>query len=385
MSKVNPNKIVYVANVRLPTEKAHGVQIMHTCSALVKQGIDVELIIADREQLIKQDIFDYYTLPENFKITKLKTIGIWRPYYLGYFLQHIHFAVKLQWYLFWTYRYNCIVYSRDEFILFTLIGKVKNKFWESHEGKLNIFAKILLKFITGLVCISVNLKKVYAPYLPEEKILVAHDAVDVQEFFIKHDKQEMRKKYSLPLEKKLVMYIGKLDEVKGARTFAQASNLGNEDVQYIAIGPGPLREELIKNYPKLLVKEPTPYSQLKFLQQAADILVVPNSGKDKTFSTYTSPLKLFAHLASGVPVVCSSVPALEEVVSDKEVFFFQPDNPQSLNSVVSDVLQKSFPEGEGFRMGLINAKLLVQKYSWDARALDIKNFVLKLASCTSIK
>ena len=32
-------KIIYIANIRLPTEKAHGIQIMKTCEALAKQSI----------------------------------------------------------------------------------------------------------------------------------------------------------------------------------------------------------------------------------------------------------------------------------------------------------------------------------------------------------
>ena len=38
-------KLLYIADIRLPTEKAHGAQIMKTCEAFSLNGIDTELII----------------------------------------------------------------------------------------------------------------------------------------------------------------------------------------------------------------------------------------------------------------------------------------------------------------------------------------------------
>ncbi len=36
-------KILYIANIRLPTEKAHGIQIMKMCEAFAHAGAEVEL------------------------------------------------------------------------------------------------------------------------------------------------------------------------------------------------------------------------------------------------------------------------------------------------------------------------------------------------------
>jgi len=37
-------KLVYIANVRIPTEKAHGVQIMKMCQAFSLANLKVELL-----------------------------------------------------------------------------------------------------------------------------------------------------------------------------------------------------------------------------------------------------------------------------------------------------------------------------------------------------
>ena len=40
-------KLIYLANARIPTEKAHGRQIMKMCEAFVDAGLEVELEVED--------------------------------------------------------------------------------------------------------------------------------------------------------------------------------------------------------------------------------------------------------------------------------------------------------------------------------------------------
>ena len=41
-------KLKYLANIRFPTEKAHGIQIMSMCEAFAANGLAVELAVANR-------------------------------------------------------------------------------------------------------------------------------------------------------------------------------------------------------------------------------------------------------------------------------------------------------------------------------------------------
>jgi len=63
-------KIYYLANARIPTEKAHGFQIMKMCEGFANQGVNVELIIPQRYNYIKDDPFKFYGIRNNFKIKK---------------------------------------------------------------------------------------------------------------------------------------------------------------------------------------------------------------------------------------------------------------------------------------------------------------------------
>src|SRR3989344_6026752 len=81
----NSMRIAYLANIRLPTEKAHGLQIMKTCEAFVKAGHEVELIVTDRKTPITEEPFAYYGVKTKFTITRLSVpdtvhwgkVGFW--------------------------------------------------------------------------------------------------------------------------------------------------------------------------------------------------------------------------------------------------------------------------------------------------------------------
>ena len=62
--------LLYVSNARMPTEKAHGWQIVKMCESFADAGAKVDLFVPDRRKNnpIKQDAFEHYGIKENFKI-----------------------------------------------------------------------------------------------------------------------------------------------------------------------------------------------------------------------------------------------------------------------------------------------------------------------------
>ena len=69
--------MLYIANARIPTEKAHGLQIIKMVEAFART-IDVKLIIPHRFQskALKQvkDVYDYYDVAKIFDITHPRCI-----------------------------------------------------------------------------------------------------------------------------------------------------------------------------------------------------------------------------------------------------------------------------------------------------------------------
>ena len=64
-------RIAYIARMRMPTDRAHGIQIMRMCEAFASQGADVTLYYSNRRQIRTMrgiDPFEYYDVERNFTI-----------------------------------------------------------------------------------------------------------------------------------------------------------------------------------------------------------------------------------------------------------------------------------------------------------------------------
>ena len=68
-------KLHYISLMRLPTEKAHGLQIMQNCEAFAAAGNDVTLWVSRRwntaEMRQISDPYAYYGVERNFKIRRV--------------------------------------------------------------------------------------------------------------------------------------------------------------------------------------------------------------------------------------------------------------------------------------------------------------------------
>ena len=108
-------KIVYFANIRMPTDMAHGIQIMQMCEAFASAGNEVELVVPKRFNQIKTDPFVYYDVKKIFKIKKLFCIDllIFSLGKTGFLLQTFSYFLAARIYL-WFNRYD-ILYVRSEF------------------------------------------------------------------------------------------------------------------------------------------------------------------------------------------------------------------------------------------------------------------------------
>jgi glycosyltransferase involved in cell wall biosynthesis len=379
--EIKKKPMLYVSNIRLPTEKAHGMQIIETCKELNKlcknSDRDFELIICDRWNPTPGDIFNYYNIneKEQFVIKQIETISLFIPYKLSYWLQKLHFIIKSQWYVFWKYGYNTILYTRDEFIAFAFLGKVSNIFWETHEGKYNIFYKLPFKFLSGIVTISVGLKDFYKNKFKKE-ILVAHDAVDISKFDIKMSKDAAREMLKLDKNSTYITYLGAVGLYgwKGVDVFCEASHL-LLDYKFIVVGGSDTDINDLKNkyQNKNIIFPGYQKSQISAVyQKASDILVIPNKKGTLLSEKYTSPLKVFQYMASKTPIIASDLPSLREVLNEENSYFFEANNPESLADSIKVVLG-------GYDLAKSKADkayLDVQNYTYEKRAEKIYNFVL---------
>lgn len=373
------NKIIYLANVRLPTEKAHGIQIVKMCEALAERGLEAELVVPNRLNSIKDDVFDYYGIKKNFILNKLPCIDlISRAVWLGpiaYWVEALSFAWSVKKYL---RRFSCIVYTR-ELSNIAFLGPGNKIVYEAHNlpKRPNAIYSYWLNKINNLIVITQGLRDDFiALGFQAERVLVAPDAVDLKMFCITDSQSNCRGQLNLPLDKKIILYTGHLYDWKGADVLLEAAKLLPECLVVFVGGTDAdvdnLRNKAQSNQVEnILIVGHRPVGEIPAYLCAADTLVLPNSAKSKISARYTSPLKLFEYMASRRPIVASDLPSLREILTGETATFFESDNPRSLAEGIKFVLENPVMTAKKAE----SAFLKVQNYTWEKRVRNILKFI----------
>lgn len=375
-------KMIYLANARIPTEKAHGLQIMKMCEAFKNQGVDIELVVAKRinNQLEKHDSFEYYGLNVKFPIKKLWLIDLveWGKSFKGFSvpIQNTSFAISAFFYL--LFKKTGIIYSRDEFSLFFLSLFKKNLVLELHtfpQSKISLY-KFIFKRVKKIIVITNQLKKLVVELgINENKIIVCSDGVDLNQFEIKESKKECREKLNLPADKNIILYTGHLFAWKGIYTLVEASKFLSDKELIVVVGGMEYDRNKVKNFIKennlknIILIDHKPPEEIPIYLKAADVLVLPNSAKKEISAKYTSPMKMFEYMAAKKPIVASNLPSLTEILNQYNSILIKPDDPQALaegigralNNKQEKIVNQAFEE--------------VKKYTWQKRVEKILNFV----------
>ncbi len=358
-------KLLYVANMRVPTEKAHGAQIFKTCEALAAQGVEVELVATDRFTPVHEDPFAYYGIEKPFPLVLLPVPDIVSWGKIGFWIESFVFALRARAHARRTR--PDIIYGRDELVLWLLPGKVV---WEPHRGAWNLAARVLSRRAHKIITISQGLKDYFVSWgVDAKRIAVAHDGIDLVPFGHTLSKEESRKRLGLPPGVPLAMYAGRLDGWKGTDTLLAAAK--DIPMELAIIGGEPAQVAKHRSqFPRVHFLDFRPYRELANNLAAADVLVLPNTGKDETSARFTSPLKLFAYMAAGKPIVAADLASIREVIDEECAYFFEPDNPESLARSVARAAADPGAPGRA-----VLARERVKAYSWNTRARHIIDFL----------
>lgn len=371
-------KLLYIQNAKIPTEKAHGIQIMKMCEAFALENVDIELILPRRRNSINQDPFEYYGVRRNFKIKKLpcldlipldKYIGR-----LGLWIESFTFFIFALFYV--LFKKADAIYTKKSLIL-PLVFFKKNVFFEAHIFTKNysLYSPVFRK-LKGIIAITKNLKNSFLEKgIQDNKILVAPDGVDLEKFDIPDTQEDCRKRLNLPLDKKIVLYTGHLYKWKGPQVLAEASQYLPKDVEVYFVGG---TEEDVKKFElrtsnfELNIIGHRPYSEMPYWLKAADVLVLPNTAKEEISKYWTSPLKLFEYMASKRPIVASDLPSVREILNEDNSVLAKPDDSKSLAGGIEKVLEdKNLAEKISTR-----AFENVKQYTWARRAKKILKFIV---------
>lgn len=372
-------KFYYIANARMPTEKAHGIQIAKMCEAYIEAGIDLTLVVPNRIT-DPVSLKEYYGLRVPVKIIRLPAIDRYTSGRIGYLISTISFMFSYLIFLLWKkiIREKFIIYTIDidNYSSSALALLAKPIFSEMHGSKMPTIAqRILFKYLNGVIAIN----KIIIKELKDRfsRSLVAYIAepngVDLAQFTNKISKREARIKLGLPENTPIVLYAGRFFEWKGLEIIPAAAAL-TPQIRWQTVGGIKADfEKLVKRSlpSNLFFAGGRPHSEMSIWFAAADSLLVLGTIRDIQSYRYTSPMKLFEYMASGRAIIASGTPAIREVVNAKEVLFYEPDEAKDLARVAKYSIEQS---KEIISMIETTTKRATE-CSWRARAERIVRFI----------
>jgi len=176
-----------------------------------------------------------------------------------------------------------------------------------------------------------------------EKIRVMPNFVDIEEFKPRGAQRELRERFSLPKDRKLILCPRRLVEKCGVIYLLAAAELlkntlGSTFTVALA-GDGPERERLHSYVSEHGIDDVVRFmgtvqpSEMKYLYNAADLVVIPSIRvKDEQEATSIAALEA---MASGVPVIASNIGGLMEIIEDGETGFLVPErDPEKMAEAI---------------------------------------------------
>ena len=383
-------KIAYIINARLPTEKAHGYQIVKMCEAFAIQGADVLLCHPFRFQnkdLQNMNVFDFYKVKKNFKVITTANLDL-----LPLSDNKILFILQtLLWGAFAVFKLRKeeidIYYTRDALTVFwmSIFGfPIVYEEHVIHSGA----GQFLLRMVSQksslkLVVVLTNFIKdnfIKLGFSPN-KVIVASDGVDLAMFKNLPDKINCRKKLELPEFVFIVGYVGRFkvfgNQEKGIPQLIEAiSILKNKNILLLLVG-GP--QNAVNDYLNLAKKlnvrnikivNQVPVSEVPYWMRACDAVTIPWTWT-KFSAYYTSPLKLFEYMASKTPIIASDLPSLREILNEKNSILVKPGDSMDLADGIEKVLNNKNLANQISEQAYRD----VQNYTWENRARKILSFL----------
>lgn len=376
-------KLIYLSHWRFPSEKTLTPFVLQTCAHFARLGWEVELWVPRRHNNYKpeEDVFELYHISPRFVIRRLACIDTMSSLgTFGFLLMVLTFNISA--YLKLRHERMVVIYAPDirDVILPLLRGMPV--FVEIHDfyiSSLDFINRFVFKRVTGLIVTnSHKLRHIALHYLVSgERMLRQPNAVDVKAFDISATQAEARKRLGLPSTGKIALYTGHLFAWKGVHTLADAAAFLPAEVSVLFVGGTPEDRAALERYvhdrslPRIAFVPHQPSDKIPLYQKAADVLVLPNTAKEEASRVETSPVKLFEYLASGKPIVASDIPSIRDIVSEREVFFAQPDDGESFARVIVEALS-----GDTDRS--LAARSLAENSSWEKRAKNIDALMRRL-------
>ena len=387
-------KILYFADIRLPLERANGIQTMETCHALAGRGHDVRLVVRPDTHTPSRDPFEYYGLEPTSRLVVEQAPAkgpqvARRVGYLAYAAARATGGGHAD-----------VAMTRDLAVASLLLRLPARApiVYESHgyapevsaalpelvstarppdRAKLARLARresYVWQHADGYVTITRGLAEALtARFGTRARLAVVPDGTRITR--PQPHPGTLAPSGTLapgPLAPCSIAYAGHLYTWKGVDVLLEAI-ARVPDVRALVVGGHEQEPDLarlrtlaagLRIGDRVTFTGHVPPSAVASQLARADIVALPNPAS--AISTHsTSPLKLFEYMAAGKAIVASRLPSLGEVLTDEvNALLVTPGDPEALAAGISRLVNDPALRA---RLGGA-ARDAVAEYSWDRRA-----------------
>jgi glycosyltransferase involved in cell wall biosynthesis len=383
-------KIAVVSDEHFPHTGADTEVIVNTAAALGAAGATVSLVVPflwKRDRL--DEICSFYGVPPTFR---LETIFGWPAPTRALRVEKIFHGLLADTRS--AVRQADVVHSRD--VMPLALGALSGLPWsfetyrrhaEEKPWLTGLSRRLHLERGIGAVAhTEASRKDLVSLGFPEEAVVVARPGFSLARFEPVLSKAQARARLSLPANTPIVGYVGNIHASKGMAQLVDLA-LRLPDVTFLVVGGSPdevaavdleRKQKGAHNVSLAGHKRPADVAPYLF---ACDALFAPyldfnvRSGflaeRLKGNVLPGTPLKLYAYLAAGRPIIAADQATNRELLSHEEnALLFAPG---ALDRAASDVRRLLADESLAERLST-NGKRFVQSLSWEGRAKVMLSF-----------
>jgi glycosyltransferase involved in cell wall biosynthesis len=242
--------------------------------------------------------------------------------------------------------------------------------------------KLLIKFVSkrasSILTVSNYINHEFQHFIPKidkNKIKTIYNGID--EKFKPYPNEAQKLKEKLNINGPVLLYIGRITQYKGVKNIIEAYKLVKNDYPNINLVIGGKPDFLMEKEYNHWVYD---YKDVRFLGFIPEIDIPFYYSMGDIFITYSSSSEGFGltsleAISCGTPVICSEISVYKEILED-HALFVPPRNPIKLAEKIILLLRD-----DKLRYQLVNdARLYIQKYSWNVVGKRLENEYEKLIS-----
>jgi D-inositol-3-phosphate glycosyltransferase len=216
----------------------------------------------------------------------------------------------------------------------------------------------LWRWCQGIVAYNVIVERFLADRnVSREKVHLTYNGIDVETFRpgTAAVRASVRTAYGLPLDKPLVLFVGRLVPKKGYRELMAAHH---GDYHIVLVGPGPIPADVP---PGVTFTGPIDRDELLGLYQASDLFALPAVGEMLTLAMQEA-------MACGLPIVATEDAAYDDYELDPKGISFVSAAPDVLRRTFLEILRD---EERCDRMRTYSLDLASTRFDWRRNATDL--------------